>query len=211
MNPEEEGQKLRELLGAEFSEEEIETAMTLEPDLAAAAGHLLEHFSALRSEEVPALSADFSQKVLRRLEVPEALASSRKSRSFFAKLALSSALVFGLVALFWMGYFRAPLMGPPLSVREAVGTDQQKVFFVRFAIRQPKAKQVAVAGDFNQWRPEALSPSAEEEGLFTVELPLSGGAYSYSFVVDGRTWIPDPAADRIVEDGFGKRNSVLNL
>ncbi|MCE9625471.1 MAG: isoamylase early set domain-containing protein [Deltaproteobacteria bacterium] len=211
MSPEEEKEKLRELLGAAFSEEEIETALTLEPDLAAAAGALLEEFSALRSDQVPPLPADFAQKVLGRLEASDAPSPSRKSRSFFPKLALSSALVFGLVAWFWMGYFRAPVMGPPLSVREAVGSDRQKVFFVRFAIRQPAAKQVAVAGDFNQWKPEALSPSSEEEGVFAVELPLSGGAYSYSFVVDGSRWIPDPAADRIVEDGFGQRNSVLNL
>ena len=211
MNPETEKQKLRELLGAEFSEEEIETALSLEPELTEAADSLLREFQGLRSEAIPPLSANFSREVLDKLEVASMPSQGPKSRWFFPKLAFASALVLGVMTAFWAGYFRAPIMGPPLSVREAMGPEQRKVFFVRFSIRQPGAKQVALAGDFNQWEPVALSPSSEEAGLFTIEVPLDAGDYSYSFVVDGRRWIADPAADRIVEDGFGRRNSVINL
>lgn len=81
--------------------------------------------------------------------------------------------------------------------------------YVRFVLYAPTAKQVAVAGTFNQWDPQA-APLARVDGngVWTVTLPLPIGQHQYAFVIDGRQWIPDPAAPA-VDDGFGRRNSVL--
>lgn len=202
--------ELRELLGSEFSDEEIAEVLREEPEL----GEGLEVFSArwqaLR-REVPPLTADFTARVMARLEAPGLWERFCARWLSLPRLAAAGALAAGLVGVLYLGYFREPVLGPPLSVREAAGPEGRKVYFVRFALRQPGAKQVAVAGDFNQWNPAVLAPSAEGEGLFTVEVPLAEGTYSYAFVVDGRRWVPDPAADRWVDDGFGQRNSVINL
>ncbi len=210
MTAEEAKKQLRGLLGPEFSEEEIAALLREEPGL----GEGLEGFAArwrsLR-REVPSLPADFTVRVMDRLEAPGLWERFRARWLSVPRLAAAGALAAGLAGVLYLGYFREPVLGPPLSVREAAGPEGQKVYFVRFALRQPGAKQVAVAGDFNQWNPAALAPVAEGEGLFTVEVPLTEGTYSYAFVVDGKRWVADPSADRWVDDGFGQRNSVINL
>jgi hypothetical protein len=39
---------------------------------------------------------------------------------------------------------------------------------------------------------------------------LPAGQHQYAFVVDGARWVADPGAPA-VDDGFGRRNSVLSL
>ena len=67
--------------------------------------------------------------------------------------------------------------------------------FVEFKLRAPKAKQVALAGDFNQWRPDLLALTKGRDGAWETMLPLPPGRYSYLFQVDGE-WTPDPDAPR---------------
>ncbi|MBI4347721.1 MAG: hypothetical protein HY553_12760 [Elusimicrobia bacterium] len=65
--------------------------------------------------------------------------------------------------------------------------------FVEFKLRAPNAKQVLLAGDFNQWRPETLPLEKASGGFWHTLLPLPPGRYSYLFQVDG-AWTPDPEA-----------------
>jgi hypothetical protein len=83
------------------------------------------------------------------------------------------------------------------------------VVFVRFMLHAPGAKSVSVAGTFNQWDQNAspLIP-AGTDGVWTTTLALPVGQHQYAFVVDGRRWVADPAAPG-VDDGFGRRNSVV--
>ena len=82
---------------------------------------------------------------------------------------------------------------------------------VRLMLFAPQAHQVAVAGTFNQWDP-AATPLARTgaPGVWAATLNLPAGQHQYVFVVDGQRWVPDPAAPT-VDDGFGRRNSVLSL
>jgi hypothetical protein len=81
----------------------------------------------------------------------------------------------------------------------------------RLAYRAPLAREVAVAGDFNGWRPATARMRRGQGGVWTVELPLAPGRrYEYMFVVDGH-WVTDPTAPASVDDGFGGRNAVLDL
>lgn len=90
---------------------------------------------------------------------------------------------------------------PPVASTETV--------YVRFVLYAPTANQVTVAGTFNQWDPQASPLSrVDGNGVWTVTLPLTAGQHQYAFVIDGKQWIPDPAAPA-VDDGFGRRNSVL--
>ncbi len=81
---------------------------------------------------------------------------------------------------------------------------------VRFVLRAPAAHAVAVAGTFNQWDATATPLVPSEGGLWTATLVLPRGEHQYAFVVDGADWLPDPAAPA-VDDGFGRRNSVLTV
>jgi Glycogen recognition site of AMP-activated protein kinase len=83
------------------------------------------------------------------------------------------------------------------------------VVYVRFVLYAPGARQVAVAGTFNQWDQQAtpLVP-AGTDGVWTATVALPVGQHQYAFVVDGRRWVADPAAPA-VDDGFGRRNSVV--
>lgn len=77
--------------------------------------------------------------------------------------------------------------------------------FTQFVLRAPDAKNVALAGDFTEWQP-AYTMTRSEPGVWTVVVPLDPGIHSYSFVVDGERWVPDPMAPAF-EDGFGGVNS----
>ncbi len=82
---------------------------------------------------------------------------------------------------------------------------------VRFVLYAPGAHQVAVAGTFNQWDAGATPlVRADAQGLWTATVALPAGRHQYAFVVDGARWVPDPAAPA-VDDGFGRRNSILAL
>jgi hypothetical protein len=74
------------------------------------------------------------------------------------------------------------------------------------------ASQVVVVGDFNDWDPAAtpLRPG-NEGGTWRVELRLPPGRYRYTFLVDGRRWVPDPAEPRAADDDFGAPTSVLTV
>lgn len=72
----------------------------------------------------------------------------------------------------------------------------------------PQAQQVTLAGDFNGWGKGAVS-TQEHDGRWVFRLRLEPGRYQYSFVVDGKKWLPDPRAPGNIPDGFGGVNSVL--
>ncbi|MEP6574161.1 MAG: isoamylase early set domain-containing protein [Gemmatimonadota bacterium] len=81
---------------------------------------------------------------------------------------------------------------------------------VRFTVRAPESSGVSLVGDFNNWNPGA-SPLRKVNGSWTVTLPLRPGRYRYTFVVGGRTWLPDPARPAAPADDFGRPTSVITV
>ena len=73
---------------------------------------------------------------------------------------------------------------------------------------KPGAKQVAVAGDFNDWKPERSPLVQIGNGRWVGDLNVKPGRHEYLFVVDGQ-WLPDPNAKENVQNPFGGKNSVL--
>jgi 1,4-alpha-glucan branching enzyme len=86
----------------------------------------------------------------------------------------------------------------------------ENVVTVRLRFRAPEARSVAVAGDFNKWRTNA-DEMKKSDGEWSIDLKLKPGEYSYSFIVDGKSWVPDPGAEMYRDDGFGSRNAVLRV
>jgi hypothetical protein len=111
----------------------------------------------------------------------------------------------GLALLLTRPPARVPASAGAIAVRVAT----PNVVYVRFVLYAPGAKRVAVAGTFNQWDQTAapLVP-AGTGGVWSTTLALPVGQHQYAFVVDGRRWVADPAAPA-VDDGFGRRNSVV--
>jgi hypothetical protein len=80
---------------------------------------------------------------------------------------------------------------------------------VRFVLVAPGVSRVSVVGDFNGWDAAVTPLRRDAADRWSVEVPLPAGRYVYAFVLDGRRWVPDPAAPLAPEDGFGTPNSVV--
>jgi predicted carbohydrate-binding protein with CBM48 len=81
---------------------------------------------------------------------------------------------------------------------------------VQFVFVAKDARQVTIAGDFNDWNPTAAPlHRAGAEGVWSIVLPLAPGRHLYSFVVDGRRWVPDAEAPRAPETEFGESSVIL--
>lgn len=93
---------------------------------------------------------------------------------------------------------------------QAVKSEVPKVGRVSFELVKPDAKQVSVAGSFNDWKPEVAPLFPKDNGRWVGDLPIKPGRYEYLFVVDGE-WIPDPNAKESVQNPFGGRNSILGV
>lgn len=82
---------------------------------------------------------------------------------------------------------------------------------VVFTFEEPHARQVRLAGDFNDWNPDQTPlEGPDASGLWRVAMPLSPGEYRYRYVVDNN-WTPDPANPEARTNEFGELNSILRL
>lgn len=83
---------------------------------------------------------------------------------------------------------------------------------VQFVVVVPRARSVALVGDFNDWSTSATPMhAAAGNGVWSVTIPLADGRYRYAFLVDGSTWLTDPSAPRDLDGEFGPPNSVLTV
>jgi len=78
--------------------------------------------------------------------------------------------------------------------------------------RDPGARDVRIAGDFNDWVPDkdvrSRVESTGETRVWTKVLSLAPGTYHYRYVVDGR-WTADPTNPTSEPDPKGALSSVL--
>jgi chromosome partitioning protein len=81
---------------------------------------------------------------------------------------------------------------------------------VVFSIDAPEAKEVYIAGDFNDWRVDDSSRMEQESGTWRKRLNLKTGRYHYRFVIDGN-WIEDANNPTREVNPFGQMNSLLDI
>jgi len=77
-----------------------------------------------------------------------------------------------------------------------------------FTLQAGSAREVCLAGDFNQWNVCETPLERVAEDTWTVSIELPPGRHEYMFVIDGR-WVTDPHAPAHADDGFGHRNAVV--
>jgi hypothetical protein len=139
-------------------------------------------------------------------------------RSFHWLVAPRRLAVSPLAGLALAAGFAALVVGATLVLTEdrgliapaTVATENGQV--VQFAIVAPNASTVTLVGDFNAWDTKTTPMrKGAVDGLWTVTVPLAAGNYQYAFVVDGTTWMADPAASVALEDEFGTPSSILTI
>ena len=96
-----------------------------------------------------------------------------------------------------------PVMTPPSAIAGVVVTPGG----VRFSYFAPAAREVTLAGSFNDWNATATKMVREEDGTWSTVLRLPKGTHEYKFVVDGQ-WVTDPENPLTTGD-YG--NSALTL
>jgi 1,4-alpha-glucan branching enzyme len=91
-----------------------------------------------------------------------------------------------------------------------VATDQPPVREVEVVYEAPQAREVFLAGDFNNWSLDALPLHRNGDGVWRAKLALAPGEHQYRFIVDGN-WQDDPRALTFVANVFGSQNAVLHV
>jgi Glycogen recognition site of AMP-activated protein kinase len=129
---------------------------------------------------------------------------------------LAAAAAFVLLVLV-APFPRRPVAPPagPGSLRAAapVPSAQPQEVYVQFIYQGgPGVVSVAVAGDFNGWSPADYPlQDTDRDGVWSAMFPVPMGLHKYMFVVNGKTWVTDPRAERHVDDGFGMKNAIISV
>ncbi|MDQ3368805.1 MAG: hypothetical protein M3680_25560 [Myxococcota bacterium] len=76
------------------------------------------------------------------------------------------------------------------------------------------ATSVWVTGDFVAWGGNpgagAVELAMDGSGVWLGTRTFEAGSYQYKLILDGSSWIMDPANPNVVDDGFGGQNSVYS-
>lgn len=81
---------------------------------------------------------------------------------------------------------------------------------IKFIYKNPAARSVFLAGEFNNWSERADPMVKQKDGSWVLVKALSPGKYQYKFIADG-VWITDPENPNTVDDGYGGKNSVVEV
>jgi len=80
---------------------------------------------------------------------------------------------------------------------------------VTFSFSSPDAKEVFVAGTFNNWDPRKDPFKRHITGWKAVKY-LAPGTYEYLLVVDG-VWVQDPSCAKRRGNPYGGENCILEV
>ena len=80
---------------------------------------------------------------------------------------------------------------------------------VRFKIKHPKAKSVALVGSFTEWETKPIPLASVQAGLWEGEVELPSGRHEYLFLTDEGEWLPDSEATESGANPWGGSNSVI--
>jgi 1,4-alpha-glucan branching enzyme len=81
-----------------------------------------------------------------------------------------------------------------------------------FSLYAPDVKEVYLAGDFNNWQPDAKDYRLRKfkGDVWKKKVQLKPGRYEYQFVVDGQWWC-DPENKNRANNPYCTENSVLEV
>lgn len=81
---------------------------------------------------------------------------------------------------------------------------------VLFDVHVGGAREVFLAGTFNDWHPTTLPMISMGMGRWEKEVLIPPGRHEYLLIADGR-WMPDPGCGETVPNPFGGVNCVRHV
>ena len=78
---------------------------------------------------------------------------------------------------------------------------------VEFTYSAPEAKDVFLAGEFNQWDMDSLPMKQDKKGVWKIKIKLPPGRYEYKFFADD-AWVEDLPDAELSFNPFGTQNFV---
>jgi chromosome partitioning protein len=81
---------------------------------------------------------------------------------------------------------------------------------VTLTVNAPDAKEVFLAGEFNNWKLDENSRMEQNNGCWTKSISLDTGKYRYRFVIDGN-WSEDPNNPLKQVNPYGTMDSLLEV
>jgi predicted carbohydrate-binding protein with CBM48 len=172
------------------------------------------------------LDPQFDDRVMEAIEAPEVIPLRPSlprpwilrpwtiSVSPIAALATAAALVLAL----GLGVWR--VAGTAQQLAERGNRDAQLVNVAntmggrvlhQFLIVAPDARKMEIVGDFNNWDGSRTPMTrVNDEGTWSVSIPLGAGIHQFQFVKDDSVRLNDPTLPQTSSD-FGSPNSVINI
>ena len=95
-------------------------------------------------------------------------------------------------------------------MEEILEEELPKLNEVTLSVKAPEAKEVYLAGEFNNWKLDDNSRMEQTNGCWTKRLNLNSGKYRYRFVIDGN-WSEDPANPLTQLNSYGTLESLLEV
>lgn len=218
-------------LDGELSEEEareLRRAIAQDPEVEAELRAWERMLGAAAVAESGAPSAAFNERVMESVSGRRRRFALRAPRLFDLSWGARLAWAATAVATFALGLLVAGIGqrgSPPSPALTAGGAessvqnaaalglpdpDEMRVVRLVYRPRDPGIQKVHVAGTFNGWDPDGIAMERKGE-LWTAILILPRGTYEYMFVEDDARWVTDPLALQTRDDGFGRKNAVLDL
>jgi 1,4-alpha-glucan branching enzyme len=97
----------------------------------------------------------------------------------------------------------SPLKRNALSARNTIKP-------IPFTFMALEAKEVFIAGDFNDWDSTAHPMKRMPDGAWRTEITLSHGHHHYLFIVDGKPTL-DPRAQGIARNEQNEKVSLVSV
>jgi chromosome partitioning protein len=95
-------------------------------------------------------------------------------------------------------------------MNEILKAELPKMTEIVLKVDAPDAKEVFIAGEFNNWKLDDTSRMEKTNGCWTKRLNLDSGKYRYRFVIDGN-WSEDPANPATQLNSYGTLDSLLEV
>jgi chromosome partitioning protein len=96
------------------------------------------------------------------------------------------------------------------QMNEILKKELPKLNGIVITVKAPDAKEVYIAGEFNNWKLDENSRMEQTNGCWTKYLNLNTGKYRYRFVIDGN-WTEDPANPLTQLNTYGTLDSLLEV
>ena len=81
---------------------------------------------------------------------------------------------------------------------------------VEFIFQAPEAREVFLAGEFNQWNTRSLPMKKGKDGIWRTTIKLPPGRYEYKLFADDG-WVEDLPEGKGVLNQFGTQNFVIRV